>query len=162
MFSQSNWWRCVRTVSCCLIIGGVSLVDTWLIVRHAEILSVTEENPVGRFLLTLGGGDVALFVVCKLTGTVVVLAALCWLAANYWLIAQPVIRCITVFQTWLLWYLCISDAHVDYPHQTKYYLAITIGVICLLPFLRERFPGRLLTGQLQRVSVQMVPQRRMS
>jgi|GEM_PF-4946139 len=155
-------WRDLRTTACCFIIGGVSLIDTWLIVRHAEIIQVTEENPVGRMLLTLGNGDVSLFVACKLLGTVVVLTSLFWLSANYWLIAQPVIRCITVFQTWLLWYLCISEKHVGYTERTKLYLVIVIAAICLMPFVRDRFSARVLIVQLQRAIVRMVPQRRMS
>ncbi len=162
MSSQSKWWRDVRTVSCCLLIGGVSLVDTWLIVRHAEILQVTEENPVGRLLLTLGNGDVSLFVGCKLLGTALVLAALFWLSANYWVIAQPVIRCITVFQSWLLWYLCVADPSVGYPHRTKVYVAVVIAAICLMPYLRERFSRRFVISQLRRVFIQMFPQRRIS
>ncbi len=162
MSSRSNWFRDARTTTCCLIIGGVSLIDTWLIVRHAEILQVTEENPVGRLLLHVGNGDVSLFVACKLLGTVVVLTTLIWLSSNYSQIAQPVTRCITAFQCWLLWYLCISDTATTYAGHTKICLVFVILAICLLPLVRERLSGKLTSWQLHRAFAQSILQRRIS
>jgi len=162
MSSQSTWFREARTTLCCLIIGGVSLFDTWLIVLHAEILQVTEENPIGRLLLKLGNGDVSLFVVCKLLGTAVVLMSLFWLSANYRLIAQPVIRCITAFQCWLLWYLCFSDASMLYANHTKFYLAIVTVGICLNPFVKERLSGWAFWRRLHVAIAQRVPRWRVS
>ena len=50
--------------------------DALLVVVHHEVIDYTEQNPLGRWLLQHGGGDVWLFVCVKFAGTAVVCAVL--------------------------------------------------------------------------------------
>ncbi len=59
-----------------LLIGAVSAVDTYWSFKNQEILLEYEQNPVGRWLILLDGGDVALFMTAKMIGTLVVMCAI--------------------------------------------------------------------------------------
>jgi hypothetical protein len=59
-----------------VLIGAVSVYDTWLIIRFSDWITDMEVNPVGRWLLGLGDGGVEIFVRAKVAGTLIVLSAL--------------------------------------------------------------------------------------
>lgn len=50
------------------IIVMASAVDVYWAIKVQDDLE--ELNPIGRWLISIGGGDVALFMACKLLGTV--------------------------------------------------------------------------------------------
>ena len=59
-----------------LFIGLVGALDTYLTVKYRNHMPQVEENPVGCLLMRLDGGDVSLFVGCKVAGTILALGVL--------------------------------------------------------------------------------------
>ena len=59
-----------------LFIGAVAAYDVYLSIKYQEILQYQELNPLGRWLLELDGGSVAVFMGCKFLGTLVVLGVI--------------------------------------------------------------------------------------
>lgn len=59
-----------------LFIGLVAAYDVYLSIKYQEMLRFTEMNPVGQWLLALDGGNVAIFMGCKVVGTLLVLGIL--------------------------------------------------------------------------------------
>ena len=59
-----------------LFIGLIAAYDVYLAIKYQEILRFTEMNPVGQWLLALDGGNVAIFMGCKVVGTMLVLGIL--------------------------------------------------------------------------------------
>ena len=47
----------------------VSVIDTYWLIYNQTIISHVELNPVGQFLILAGGGNIELFVLCKIIGT---------------------------------------------------------------------------------------------
>ena len=52
--------------ACCLFVVAVSVHDAMLVVLHADIIGDVEQNPIGRWLIELQGGEIWLFLVAKL------------------------------------------------------------------------------------------------
>lgn len=86
-------------------IGAVSLYDTYLIVRFRDLISITEENPIGRWLLEMADGQIGIFVRVKLAGTVMVLSLLMLMWKMRMRILFPVATMIASWQTGLIIYL---------------------------------------------------------
>lgn len=83
----------------------VSVVDGYLLLRHRDVIVDYEENPVGSLLLALGGGQVWLFLVLKLLGTIL---ACMWLRMLYRMNPQVgllIVMALAIFQFGLLVYL---------------------------------------------------------
>lgn len=59
-----------------LFIGVVAAYDVYLSIKYQEVLQYQELNPLGRWLLKLDGGSVAVFMGCKFLGTLVVLGVI--------------------------------------------------------------------------------------
>ncbi len=90
-----------------LLIAAVSLYDTYLIYYfESEIVSM-EENPIGCWLLELGGGQIGIFVRTKLAGTVCVLSTLVamWLYRSR--MVFPVTTSVASYQLGLFMYLTV-------------------------------------------------------
>jgi hypothetical protein len=68
----------VRTIFWTLfvIIAAVAAYDVYLSIKLQASLYAMEENPLGRWLIELDNGDVALFMTAKMIGTTVVLLLL--------------------------------------------------------------------------------------
>ena len=47
-----------------LSIGIISAIDIYWSIFLQEVLVETELNPIGKFLITVAGGDIALFMFC--------------------------------------------------------------------------------------------------
>ncbi len=94
-------------------IGMVSALDIYLIERFRGVLASLEENPVGRFLIELDGGDVGVFIRAKLAGTVLVLSVLAGLYVYRRRWSFPVTASVAAFQFGLLTYLILSKP----PHR---------------------------------------------
>jgi hypothetical protein len=59
-----------------LFIGLVGALDTYLTVKFRVVIPHMEQNPLGKLLLRLDGGDVSLFVGCKVAGMIIALGLL--------------------------------------------------------------------------------------
>jgi len=88
-----------------VVIAAVSLFDTFLIIHFSEVICSTEQNPIGRWLLSVGDGSIGIFVRFKLAGTLVVLSALCamWLCRSR--LVFPVTTSVASYQVGLFMYL---------------------------------------------------------
>jgi len=95
-----------------MIVGAVSCYDAYLIQRYQFSIQVLEENPIGRWLLEVGQGEVLLFVRAKLAGTLVVLTVLAWLYRHWRRIAHPTAIALATFQLGLLVYLTTDITRV--------------------------------------------------
>ncbi len=97
---RPNWFPLL-----CVLIGLVSLYDTFLIVKFSWSIRQLEENPLGRWLIDIANGDVGGFVRVKLAGTVIVLSVLTMLQKLKSRKAFPVTSSIAAYQTGLFTYL---------------------------------------------------------
>ena len=88
-----------------VMIAAVSLYDTYLIVRFAEVIHLMEENPIGRWLVEISGGQVEVFVRVKLAGTLLVLSMLIFMWIRRVRILLTVTTSIASWQTCLMIYL---------------------------------------------------------
>jgi len=88
-----------------LFIGFASAIDIYMSIKTQEYLWHLEMNPVGRWLIGLDDGDVALFMGIKTAGTTLVLGLLVWLyhVKKSW--AWPSIFGVTIMQLFVLWNL---------------------------------------------------------
>ena len=59
-----------------MIIGCVSIYDVYWSFKTAEVLKETEQNPLGTWLISADGGDISLFMTCKMVGTMIVLMSI--------------------------------------------------------------------------------------
>ncbi len=64
----------------CAFIAAVSVHDAYLLLHNRQTIGMTEQNPLGRWLLEWGGGDVWLFMLVKLTTT----AGVCQFLLSYY------------------------------------------------------------------------------
>jgi hypothetical protein len=109
-----GWLACIRRLTyrpasifslCCLFVAAVSVHDASLIVVNYQVIGETEQNPVGRWLLEIQDGAVALFVVVKLAGTALVCALLVTLFRHSQRIGTIAVVGLAAFQLMLLCYL---------------------------------------------------------
>ena len=90
------------------IIVSVSLYDTFLIVLFEDYIFQLEKNPAGLWLLSLGDGDVEIFVRAKLAGTLIVATILSFMHHYRRWVTVPVTTSIAVCQLGLLAYLTLG------------------------------------------------------
>jgi len=95
-----------------LSIGLISAIDIYWSIILQEILIETELNPIGKFLITVSGGDIALFMFCKVVGLVVVLGFLAILYHYKRRVAWAIILGVSFFQFLLLWYLSATGPSI--------------------------------------------------
>ena len=91
-----------------LLIIAISATDSYLSFKYSDFLYEMELNPVGRWLIELDGGDVALFAGVKLFGTwlAFVMASFLFFKKTSWgLLASLGVAC---FQGGLLCYLTMG------------------------------------------------------
>jgi len=88
------------------IIGLVSAIDCYWSIKLQESLLVNEQNPIGVYLIKLDNGDIALFMMWKIIGTIVTLGLLIVLYKYNSKIAQLSCFGVCIFQILLLIYLC--------------------------------------------------------
>ena len=87
------------------LIVAVSLYDTMLIVVFQDTIVQLERNPAGSWLLSLGNGDVEIFVRAKLAGTLIVAAVLVFMHRYQSASTTPVTTSLAALQTGLFAYL---------------------------------------------------------
>ena len=88
-----------------LVIGLISAIDLYWAVKNQHTMIHNEENPIGRYLIRLDGGSVALFMGVKMAGTILALGFLVFLYHYKRLYAWLSIISLTVAQFLLLYYL---------------------------------------------------------
>jgi hypothetical protein len=88
--------------------AAVSVHDTVLVILYDQNLADFEQNPVGQWLITLGGGDVGLLVFAKLLGTSVACAMLVAFYRPWPVAALAMAAVIACFQLGLLLYLSLA------------------------------------------------------
>ena len=84
---------------------AVSVHDAALVILHDRVIGMTEQNPVGRWLIELNHGDVWLFIGLKLLGTALCGATLLTLYEVWWRAARTAAIAVACFQLGLLIYL---------------------------------------------------------
>ena len=76
----SSWWTYARQLtlmwSCVAIIASVSMYDVYWSFKTQFVLAETEQNPIGKWLINLDNGDIALFMTVKMMGTMFVILAI--------------------------------------------------------------------------------------
>ena len=90
---------------CVTVIAAVSAYDVYWSFKTQDVLQETELNPIGRWLIAADGGDIALFMTCKMLGVVAVILAI---PAIYWFRVSWGLTCgvsVAVFQGLLYCYL---------------------------------------------------------
>jgi hypothetical protein len=90
---------------CCLFVAAVSVHDAVLIVVNHEVISEVEQNPVGKWLLDVQGGEVWLFVFLKFAGTALVCAVLVTIFQRSQRLGMITVIPLATFQMLLLLYL---------------------------------------------------------
>ena len=101
-------------------IGLISAVDVYWSIILQDILVQTELNPMGKFLINISSGDIALFMCLKVIGLVVVLGLLTVLYTYKKRLAWMSIIGVAIFQFWLLWYLNVGEES-PLPRAKKYH-----------------------------------------
>jgi hypothetical protein len=89
-------------------IGVVSAIDTYLIFRFRDLMWSLEKNFVGRYLIALDSGNVALFIRTKIVGTIVVLGTLACLYIYRRRWSVPVTAAVAAFQCGLFIYMVFT------------------------------------------------------
>lgn len=90
------------------LIGLVSSIDAYLTIKYQDSIFLLEENPVGKWLLEVEGGDPSLFVGVKFLGTICVLGTLSALYRWNPRMAYTLATSLSAFQTGLLCYLFLA------------------------------------------------------
>ena len=103
------WARNVALASCLTVIAAVSAYDTYWSFKNQDTLYDFEQNPVGRWLMELDGGDVALFMTVKMIGTLIVLNAIPLIGRFRKSWCLPIACSVATFQLLLFAYLNWGD-----------------------------------------------------
>jgi hypothetical protein len=91
-----------------LFIIAVSMYDAYLVLKLRDVINTTERNPLGLALLELAGGNVWLFLLAKVSGTVLACMLLLVLFKNDRKVGLVVASVIAVLQFALLLFLQFS------------------------------------------------------
>ena len=93
-------------VVCSLIaIAAISVHDAMLLALSDQVIHETEQNPIGRWLITLGGGEVWLFIAIKLAGTTTACTAIAAMFTRWPKQSLTIASSVACFQGALLVYL---------------------------------------------------------
>lgn len=98
-------WHAIAFGFLCVVVAVISVHDALLVVVNYEVIGSMEQNPAGRWLLALQGGEVWLFVVVKLAMTALVCALLVDLYEYWKRGGLMVVAGVAGFQSMLLCYL---------------------------------------------------------
>ena len=109
-------WResAISTVTYLIVIAAVAIYDILLTIQYRESLKQLEENPIGRWLMNLdqadelAASDLALFLVMKSIGTIIVLVTVYTLIKRRIRIGHPIAAGVTSFQLGLAAHLTFS------------------------------------------------------
>ena len=85
-----------------MAIGIISSVDIYWAIANQDMMMELEENPIGRYLIGVDDGSIALFMSVKVAGTIIALGSLVFLYHWKQKYAWPIIITITLAQFFLL------------------------------------------------------------
>lgn len=91
-----------------VLIASVSVYDIFLSLRYQDELRLLERNPVGIWLIDMGGGDVGVFMRIKAAGTILVMLTLLQMMNRQSRLLLPVTGALTSAQSLLLLYLTLG------------------------------------------------------
>jgi len=97
--------RSVLVACFALLIAVISIHDAALVVLNDEVIQQSEQNPIGRWLINLAGGEVFPFVFAKLIGTTTVCAMILAMLRYWPRRAVTISSAVACFQVGLLTYL---------------------------------------------------------
>lgn len=100
-------WHTVIFNCLCVLVAVISVHDALLVVVNHEVIGTMEQNPAGRWLLAIQGGEVWLFVFVKLAMTALVCVLLIGLYEHWRRGGLLVVAGVASFQTLLLCYLTL-------------------------------------------------------
>jgi hypothetical protein len=86
----------------------VSVFDGYLALQNREVLPSEERNPMGRLLLTWGGGQVWYLLAAKFGGTVLAGAIVLLIHQGYPRWSMPIVGAVAAAQLGLLLYLLLA------------------------------------------------------
>ena len=92
-----SWWAMLGMRA---VIVLVSAIDVFWAIKVRD--NLIELNPMGRWLMSLDSGDVALFMACKLVGTVMACWLMGWLYCHWPKKALVITGAVMVVQLLLL------------------------------------------------------------
>ena len=118
LMTACQHWRksAISTVTYLIVIAAVAIYDILLTIQYRESLKQLEENPIGRWLMNLDHADqvavsdLALFLVMKSIGTIVVLVTVYTLIKRRGRIGHPIAAGVTSFQLGLAAHLTFSGS----------------------------------------------------
>ena len=90
-----------------LFIAAVSVHDGYLVALHRDVIGSTEQNPLGRYLIELNGGQIWVFLGAKAVGTVIGCGLMLMLHHLRPRLGLAVARPVAVLQLALLLYLTL-------------------------------------------------------
>ena len=70
--ARKRWASSAFTAGCLIVVAAISVHDAILLILNDQVILQVERNPVGRWLIEQGDGEVWLFVALKLVGTTTV------------------------------------------------------------------------------------------
>jgi hypothetical protein len=91
-----------------VLIAAVSVYDIFLSLKYQQELPLLEQNPIGLWLIRLGGGEVGVFMRIKAAGTILVMLTLLDLMRRQSRFLLPVTGALTSAQAVLLLYLTLG------------------------------------------------------
>ncbi len=100
-------WMVIGTLTAIILV--VAIDDVYWSFKTQDTLYQEEQNPIGKWLIELDGGDIALFMTAKMVGTMVVVMAIPLIYAIRRRIAQAVAGVLASFQGMLFLYLNFGD-----------------------------------------------------
>lgn len=84
---------------------AVSVFDAYLVLQLRDVIQDTERNPLGRVLIQAANGSVWLFLLVKLSGTVVACMTLLVIFRSNRRLGLIIALAVALFQLGLLFYL---------------------------------------------------------
>lgn len=91
----------------CIAIAIISSLDIYWLSKYRS--GITEQNPLGKYLIELDGGDISLFILFKVLGTFIVIGTLYILWSYKSRYGTVVAISIAIAQCILLFYLVFYD-----------------------------------------------------
>jgi hypothetical protein len=88
-----------------LFIIAVSMYDAYLVLKLRDVINTTERNPLGLTLLELAGGNVWLFLLAKVSGTILACMLLLMLFKSDRHVGLAIASAMAVLQLALLLFL---------------------------------------------------------
>jgi hypothetical protein len=105
---RTRWLASIAfTASCLFVVAAISVHDAMLLILNDQVILEFEQNPIGRWLIERGGGEVWLFVALKLAGTTTVCTVISVLVPRWPQTSATIAGSLASIQVALLVYLTV-------------------------------------------------------